>query len=184
MSNIKIFPEIAIMTIKEETREIDENMYSSYQKQNKDKIFNIIDLQHIKEDLEKFNDWNHFFVLHQTIEENAVKILESSYFSETWLNGTSLLWNLDIIINASYHLANNESGDWITIHKWSDSLVIMILEKEEFKNCRNLPDIDLELSDYILSWKINKFWLPNRTIYWYIKANSIHKNINFDWKIK
>jgi hypothetical protein len=95
-----------------------------------------------------------------------------------------LLRNLDIIINASYHLSNNESGDWITIHKWSDSLVIMILEKEEFKNCRNLPDIDLELSDYILDWKIDKFWLPNRTIYWYIKANSIHKNNNFDWKIR
>jgi hypothetical protein len=44
------------LSTNEAPRKLDENIYSFYQKQNKAKIFDIIDLQHIKEDLEKFND--------------------------------------------------------------------------------------------------------------------------------
>lgn len=149
----------------------------------------LIAFQHIREELEKFNDWEHIFIIHQTIEANANNIMQSPYFSNTWLVWTSLIANLDTIINACFFLDSwKNSAPNFQRHKWSDSLVIMIINKKEFEKQnwdtpRNLNDIDDKLSDYIEWWEINRYWLPNRCIWWYINWVSYHKNHNFDWKI-
>lgn len=148
----------------------------------------LIAFQHIREELEKFNDWEHMFIIHQTIEQNANQIMQSPYFSNTWLVWTSLIANIDTIINACYFLDKKTSWPWFQLHRSSNSLVIMIIKKEEFKKNnwnipRNLNDIDDKLSDHIDSLKINRYWLPNRCVWWYISWVSYHKNHNFTWKI-
>lgn len=156
--------------------------------ESRDELLWLIAFQHIREELEKFNDWNHIFIIHQTIEANANKIMQSPYFSNTWLVWTSLIANLDTIINACFFLEKWNSGPWFQLHKSSNSLVIMIINKNDFKKQnwdfpRNLNDIDDKLSDYISSWEINKYWLPNRCVWWYINWVSYHKNHNFNWNI-
>lgn len=147
------------------------------------RTLDLIAFEHIKKELEKYNDWNHFFIIHQTTEDQAIKILQSPYFSNTWLNWTSLISNLDWIINASCYLDIWQSWPWFQLHKDSNSLVIMVVSKDEFKDARSLPDIDSELTEYIDNWEINSFWLPNRCIWWYIRWVSYHSNQNFTWKI-
>ena len=156
--------------------------------ESRDDLLWLIAFQHIRDELEKFNDWNHIFIIHQTIEDNANKIMQSPYFSNTWLVWTSLIANLDTIINACFFLEKWTSGPWFQLHKSSNSLVIMIINKKEFekKNWdtpRNLNDIDDKLSDYIDWWEINRYWLPNRCVWWYINWVSYHKNHNLNWKI-
>ena len=156
--------------------------------ESRDNLLWLIAFQHIREELEKFNDWNHIFIIHQTIEANANKIMQSPYFSNTWLVWTSLIANLDTIINACFFLEKWTSGPWFQLHKSSNSLVIMIINKKEFEkqnwdNPRNLNDIDDKLSDYIEWWEINRYWLPNRCVWWYINWVSYHKNHNFNWNI-
>ena len=56
-------------------------------------------------------------------------------------------------------------------------------EKKNWDNPRNLNDIDDKLSDYIEWWEINRYWLPNRCVWWYINWVSYHKNHNFNWNI-
>ncbi len=147
------------------------------------KIDWLIIFEHIRQELEKFNDWKHFFIIHQTTENQAIKILQSPYFSNTWLNWTSLIANIDTIVNACYYLDNRTSWPWFQLHKASDSLVVMIISKDDFLNCRNLGDIDWRIWDFIDSWDINKYWLPNRCVWWYIKWVSYNNNHNFTWKI-
>lgn len=157
--------------------------------ESRDELLWLIAFQHIREKLEKYNDWNHIFIIHQTDEKNAIAILQSWYFGNVWLNGTSLIANLDTIINTCYFLEQwIDSAPNFQKHRWSDSLVIMIIKKEEFKDQnwdfpRNLNDIDYKLSNYISSWEINKYWLPNRCIWWYVRWVSFNKNHNFTWKI-
>lgn len=151
---------------------------------SKEDLLWIIAFQHIREELEKFNDWNHIFIIHQTIETNANKIMQSPYFAHVWLVWTSLIANIDNIINTCYFL-----NSWVNSapnfqrHKWSDSLVILIVKKSQFVNCKNLNDIDNKLIDYIEWWEMKQWWLPNNCIWWYINWVSYHKNHNFNWII-
>lgn len=144
----------------------------------------LIAFQHIREELEKFNDWNYIFIIHQTIEQNANNIMQSPYFSRIWLVWTSLIANLDTIINTCYFLDYwVNSAPNFQKHRWSNSLVIMIIKKSQFRNYRNLNDIDSKLLDYVEWWEIKQWWLPNNCIWWYINWISYHKNHNFTWKI-
>jgi len=152
--------------------------------ENNKKTLDLIAFQHIKEELEKYNNWEYFFITHQTIEQSAINIMQSWYFGRVWLNGTSLISNLDSIINTCYFLEQwIGSAPNFQRHRWSDSLVIMIVKKSQFKDCRNLTDIDAKLIDYVEWWEINSWWLPNSCIWWYINWVSYHKNHNFTWKI-
>lgn len=146
-------------------------------------VLDIIAFEHIKKALEKYNDWNHFFIIHQTTEDQAIKIIQSWYFSESWVNWTALISNLDWVINACQYLDIWQSWPWFQLHRNSNSLVIIIISKDEFINARNLVDIDNNLLDYIDSWDISRFWLPNRCVWWYVRWVSYNTNHNFTWKI-
>lgn len=138
---------------------------------------------HIKNELQKIDNWENIFIIHQTTELNAIKILQSAYFSNSWLNWTALISNLESIINACYFLNKWQSWPWFQRHKDSNSLVIMSIKKEEFENCRNLNDIDWKLGEYIESKDINKYGLPNSCIWWYVNWVSYHRNINYTWSV-
>ncbi|MDD3793796.1 MAG: hypothetical protein PHI37_03220 [Candidatus Gracilibacteria bacterium] len=157
---------------------------SDYASCSRRKIIGLTLFTHIKEELEKYNDGEHIFIIHQTDEKNAIAILQSGYFGHVGLNGTSLIANLDTIINTCYFLEQGiDSAQNFQKHRGSDSLVIMIVKKSQFKDCRNLSDIDDKIGDYISSGKIDKYGLPNSCIWGYINGVSYHKNPNFTGKI-
>ncbi|MDD2907647.1 MAG: hypothetical protein PHH98_03320 [Candidatus Gracilibacteria bacterium] len=152
-------------------------------KSNK-KTLDLIAFQHIREELEKYNNGKYFFITHQTIEQSAINIMQSGYFGRAGLNGTSLISNLDSIINTCYFLEQGvSSAPNFQKHKGSDSLVIMVVKKSQFKDCRNLTDIDTKLFDYIEGGEINQWGLPNNCIWGYVSGVSYHKNHNFTGKI-
>lgn len=128
--------------------------------------------------------WN-MLIGHQTSAEIAEKILQNhEYFSETGLNGTSLMMNPEYIARTSIQQSLWKSENGITIHRWSDALLIVALDRQDFPGVRNLDTIDNGLLDFVEKGYLTQYGVPPQCVYGYITQNTLHLNQAWTGKIK
>ena len=125
---------------------------------------------------------NHKLIVHQTMNDRAEKIIESKYFGNVGLNGTALLVNPDSIINTVKVMMGIDTGINVSIHKGSDSLVLMVFPTSIYVKykLRSLTGIDDHLISLNSEGKIKTFGLPNKFIYGYIHGGQVVRNPSFD----
>jgi len=143
------------------------------------------EVHHIYEFMEKLSQSGFILVWHQTMANTAEKILQNhEYFSQTWLNWTAIIMNPETIARTAYQQSVRESGQGITIHRWSDALIIMTINKRDFPETRKLPDIDERLWDFVISWYLKHYGISPNCIYGYISGNTLHPNQTWTGMIK
>lgn len=152
-----------------------------------DAIMHILNLEvtHIYEFMRQLSEKWIMLIGHQTYAEIAEKILQKhEYFSNTGLNGTSLMMNPESIARTSMQQSLWVSENGVTIHRWSDALVIIALDPQDFPWRKRLDLIDNQLLDFVENGYLTQYGVPPQCIYGYITWNALHTNQAWTGKIR
>ncbi len=143
------------------------------------------EVNHIYDFMRQLSEKWAILIGHQTSAKIAENILRNhEYFSGTGLNGTSLIMNPEYIARTSMQQSLWKSENGIIIHRWSDALLIIALDRQDFPGARNLDTIDNWLLDFVGDDYLSQYGVPPQCVYGYITGNNLHLNQAWTGKIK